>query len=252
MACARRARLRAGRALFRLADARRPLVRRLQGSRHDARAHRPHFRMRMQRHGAAMLENSGPMRRISSALLGSPMTPARWPPPLGSCGAPRVSAGCSRPRGCSSPRRASFWSGISVSPEIRATLAAWGMHLDFSPDIAGGALFPYLESMANQSFGMVIGRGRRRHDDQGDGRAGSRRSAARSQLECRGGGDRAGKDGRAVGIRLPTESIPSTQARRHRRRDAEGARRAAAARRSAATPAYDTAMRRNSATGRAR
>ena len=33
------------------------------------------------------------------------------------------------------------------------------MHLDFSPDIAGGALFPYLEGMANQSFGMVIGKG---------------------------------------------------------------------------------------------
>ena len=30
---------------------------------------------------------------------------------------------------------------------------------DFPPDIAGGALFPYLESMANQSFGMVIGKG---------------------------------------------------------------------------------------------
>jgi phytoene dehydrogenase-like protein len=33
------------------------------------------------------------------------------------------------------------------------------MHLDFAPDIAGGALFPYLEGMANQSFGMVLGRG---------------------------------------------------------------------------------------------
>jgi len=33
------------------------------------------------------------------------------------------------------------------------------MHLDFSPDIAGGALFPYLEGLANQSFGMVIGQG---------------------------------------------------------------------------------------------
>ena len=30
-------------------------------------------------------------------------------------------------------------------------MAAWGMHLDFPPDIAGGALFPYLESMANQA-----------------------------------------------------------------------------------------------------
>jgi phytoene dehydrogenase-like protein len=37
-------------------------------------------------------------------------------------------------------------------------MAAWGMHLDFAPDVAGGALFPYLESMANQKFGMVIGR----------------------------------------------------------------------------------------------
>jgi phytoene dehydrogenase-like protein len=45
------------------------------------------------------------------------------------------------------------------SEHVRATLAAWGMHLDFAPDIAGGAVFPYLESMANQSFGMVIGKG---------------------------------------------------------------------------------------------
>lgn len=45
------------------------------------------------------------------------------------------------------------------SPQVRATLATWGMHLDFAPDIAGGAVFPYLESMANQSFGMVLGKG---------------------------------------------------------------------------------------------
>ncbi|MCZ4282563.1 NAD(P)/FAD-dependent oxidoreductase [Kiloniella laminariae] len=45
------------------------------------------------------------------------------------------------------------------SEHLKATLAAWGMHLDFAPDIAGGALFPYLEAMANQSFGMVIGKG---------------------------------------------------------------------------------------------
>jgi phytoene dehydrogenase-like protein len=44
-------------------------------------------------------------------------------------------------------------------PKIKAMMAAWGLHLDFAPDVAGGALFPYLESMANQSFGMVIGRG---------------------------------------------------------------------------------------------
>jgi phytoene dehydrogenase-like protein len=45
------------------------------------------------------------------------------------------------------------------SAHVKATLGAWGMHLDFAPDIAGGAIFPYLESMANQSFGMVLGRG---------------------------------------------------------------------------------------------
>jgi phytoene dehydrogenase-like protein len=43
--------------------------------------------------------------------------------------------------------------------KLKAMLAIWGMHLDFSPDCAGGALFPYLESMADQSFGMALGRG---------------------------------------------------------------------------------------------
>ena len=38
-------------------------------------------------------------------------------------------------------------------------MAVWGMHLDFSPDVAGGALFPYLEGMADQIFGMALGRG---------------------------------------------------------------------------------------------
>jgi len=45
------------------------------------------------------------------------------------------------------------------SPKLKTMMAAWGLHLDFAPDIAGGALFPYLESMANQAFGMVIGAG---------------------------------------------------------------------------------------------
>ncbi len=44
-------------------------------------------------------------------------------------------------------------------PKVKTMMAAWGLHLDFSPDVAGGALFPYLESMANQSLGMVIGQG---------------------------------------------------------------------------------------------
>jgi phytoene dehydrogenase-like protein len=43
--------------------------------------------------------------------------------------------------------------------KLKTMLAIWGMHLDFSPDCAGGALFPYLESMADQTFGMALGRG---------------------------------------------------------------------------------------------
>lgn len=34
-----------------------------------------------------------------------------------------------------------------------------GLHLDFAPDVAGGALFPYLEAMAGQRFGMALGQG---------------------------------------------------------------------------------------------
>ncbi len=45
------------------------------------------------------------------------------------------------------------------SDHVKATLAAWGMHLDFAPDVAGGAVFPYLEAMAGQAFGMVLGQG---------------------------------------------------------------------------------------------
>ncbi|MFD1807877.1 FAD-dependent oxidoreductase [Gemmobacter lanyuensis] len=33
------------------------------------------------------------------------------------------------------------------------------MHLDFAPDVAGGAMFPYLEGMAGQAFGMALGQG---------------------------------------------------------------------------------------------
>ena len=43
-------------------------------------------------------------------------------------------------------------------PQVRALLGAWGMHLDFAPDVAGGALFPYLEGMVGQAFGMSLGR----------------------------------------------------------------------------------------------
>lgn len=45
------------------------------------------------------------------------------------------------------------------SEEMRALVATWGMHLDFAPDVSGGALFPYLETFANAANGMVLGKG---------------------------------------------------------------------------------------------
>ncbi|MBL4893093.1 MAG: NAD(P)/FAD-dependent oxidoreductase [Rhizobiaceae bacterium] len=56
----------------------------------------------------------------------------------------------------SSPRK--FLNENFESTELKVALASWGMHLDFPPDQAGGAMFPYLEGMANQSFGMVLGK----------------------------------------------------------------------------------------------
>ncbi|MBD8694122.1 NAD(P)/FAD-dependent oxidoreductase, partial [Rhizobium sp. CFBP 13717] len=56
-----------------------------------------------------------------------------------------------------SPR--SFLDSNFENDKLKAMMAAWGLHLDFAPDVSGGAVFPYLESMANQVFGMVIGEG---------------------------------------------------------------------------------------------
>ena len=57
----------------------------------------------------------------------------------------------------SSPR--SYLTETFENSQVQAMLGAWGMHLDFAPDVAGGAMFPYLEGMAGQAFGMVIGAG---------------------------------------------------------------------------------------------
>ena len=57
----------------------------------------------------------------------------------------------------SSPR--DFLDRHFESASLKAMMGVWGLHLDFPPDAAGGALFPYLESMACQSFGMVVGQG---------------------------------------------------------------------------------------------
>ena len=42
------------------------------------------------------------------------------------------------------------------TPEARALAAAWGMHLDFAPDVAGGAVFPLLELFLDMRLGMSV------------------------------------------------------------------------------------------------
>ena len=45
------------------------------------------------------------------------------------------------------------------SREVQALCASWGMHLDFPPDVPGGALFAFLETFASASNGMALGEG---------------------------------------------------------------------------------------------
>jgi phytoene dehydrogenase-like protein len=42
------------------------------------------------------------------------------------------------------------------SDEAKAMVSAWGMHIDFGPDVAFGALFPFLESFADMDNGMSL------------------------------------------------------------------------------------------------
>ena len=103
----------------------------------------------------------------------------------------------------SSPRK--WLSETFESDHVQATMAAWGMHLDFAPDMAGGAVFPYLESMANQNFGMVIGKGG----------ADTVTRALISKIEASGGEVHCGKrvsrvvreGGKATGVELEDGSL---------------------------------------------
>jgi phytoene dehydrogenase-like protein len=42
------------------------------------------------------------------------------------------------------------------SPEAKALLASWGMHPDFGPDVAAGAMFPFVEVFSDAAAGMSI------------------------------------------------------------------------------------------------
>ena len=45
------------------------------------------------------------------------------------------------------------------SAEAQALLACWGMHLDFGPDVSGGAMFPFLEAFTDMRTGIALARG---------------------------------------------------------------------------------------------
>ncbi len=45
------------------------------------------------------------------------------------------------------------------SPEAHALLACWGMHLDFGPDVSGGAMFPFLEAFTDMRTGISVVQG---------------------------------------------------------------------------------------------
>lgn len=46
-----------------------------------------------------------------------------------------------------------------VTDEAKAMLACWGLHIDFGPDVAGGAMFAFLEAFSDQRNGMAIAEG---------------------------------------------------------------------------------------------
>ena len=45
------------------------------------------------------------------------------------------------------------------TPEAKALIATWGMHMDFGPDVSGGAVFPMMETFSNVEGGMVVAEG---------------------------------------------------------------------------------------------
>jgi len=46
-----------------------------------------------------------------------------------------------------------------ASREAKAMLACWGMHLDFAPDVGGGAMFAFLEAFTDMRTGISLARG---------------------------------------------------------------------------------------------
>ena len=87
-----------------------------------------------------------------------------------------------------------------ASDEVRVLVGAWGLHLDYAPDVAGGCWMPFLETNADERNGISIARG-------GSARlieamVGAVRSTG-GELRTRAPVDRiVVRHGRAVGVRL--------------------------------------------------
>lgn len=45
------------------------------------------------------------------------------------------------------------------TPEMKALIATWGMHLDYGPDVSGGAMFPFLETFTDMQEGIAVTKG---------------------------------------------------------------------------------------------
>jgi phytoene dehydrogenase-like protein len=86
------------------------------------------------------------------------------------------------------------------TPEAKALLACWGLHVDYSPDVAGGAVFPLVETFTDMEAGMAVV----------EGGASKLVEAMASLLRAYGGEVRTGaevarivvENGRAVGVEL--------------------------------------------------
>lgn len=138
------------------------------------------------------------------ALLGSPMTRQSLASVAWTAWRAKGTAGCVALARLllSTPRE---FVDRFEAPETRAALAVWGLHLDFAPDTAGGALFPYLEAMADQTMGMVVGRGG----------VATIVDAMTARIEALGGTVRTGAEvagimrtgGRCVGVRLADGTV---------------------------------------------
>ncbi|SFS99070.1 phytoene desaturase family protein [Halostagnicola kamekurae] len=86
------------------------------------------------------------------------------------------------------------------TPEAKALMACWGLHIDFGPDVSGGAMFPFLESFTALSEGISVA----------TGGASAIPEALTTLIEARGGEIRTNaevtavdtQNGRATGVTL--------------------------------------------------